>query len=51
MDIASIAGLLLCTGAIVFGIISSAGSMSGFASFIDVPSIIITVIFITKVII
>lgn len=43
MDIASIAGLLLCTGAIVFGIISSAGSISGFASFIDVPSIIITI--------
>lgn len=42
MDIASIAGLALCTGMVVFGIISSAGSISGFASFVDVPSLIIT---------
>ena len=42
MDIASIVGLGLCTAAIAFGIISSAGSISGFMSFIDVPSMIIT---------
>ena len=44
MDIASIAGLGLCTAAIIFGIISSAGGdLGGFLTFIDVPSIIITV--------
>ena len=44
MDIASIVGLALCTGAIVFGIISSAGGdLGGFLTFVDIPSIIITV--------
>ena len=43
MDIASIVGLLLCTSAIIFGIISSAGNISGFITFIDVPSLIITI--------
>lgn len=43
MDIASIVGLLLCTGAIIFGVLSSAGGdIMGFMSFVDVPSMIIT---------
>lgn len=41
MDIASVAGLALCFGMVLFGIISSAG-IGGIASFIDVPSMIIT---------
>lgn len=43
MDIASIAGFLLCLGMIVYGIISACnGDMSGFAHYIDLPSAIIT---------
>lgn len=44
MDIASVVGLLLCTGAVVFGVLSSAGyDIAGFLSFVDIPSIIITI--------
>ena len=41
MDIASLAGLGLCFGMVIFGIISS-GGVSAFGSFVDVPSAIIT---------
>ena len=41
MDIASLAGMVLCLVMLVFGIISSAG-LSGFGEYIDVPSFIIT---------
>lgn len=42
MDIATLVGFLLGAGSIAYSIISSAG-MQGFASFIDMPSIIIVV--------
>lgn len=43
MDIASVVGLLLCTSAIIFGVLSGAdGDMAGFMSFVDIPSMIIT---------
>lgn len=41
VDIASLAGMVLCLVMLVFGIISSAG-LSGFGEYIDVPSFIIT---------
>ena len=41
MDIASLAGVVLCLVMLVFGIISAAG-VSGFGEYIDVPSMIIT---------
>lgn len=41
MDIASIAGLILCFAMVLFGIISSAG-VGGIMTFVDVPSAIIT---------
>ena len=41
MDIASLAGLLLCFAMLIFGIISSAG-IGGFGQYLDVPSAIIT---------
>lgn len=42
MDLATIVGLIVGIGSIVFSVVSSAG-MSGFAQFIDVPSIVIVV--------
>ena len=41
MDIASLAGVILCFVMLIFGIISSAG-VGGFGEYIDVPSMIIT---------
>jgi len=41
VDIASLIGMLLCLGMLLFGIISAAG-LSGFVRYIDVPSAIIT---------
>ena len=41
MDIASLAGIVLCLVMLVFGIISAAG-VGGFGEYIDVPSMIIT---------
>ena len=41
MDIASLAGVILCFAMLIYGIISSAG-MAGFGQYLDVPSFIIT---------
>ena len=41
MDIASLAGVILCFAMLIYGIISSAG-MGGFGQYLDLPSFIIT---------
>ncbi len=41
MDIASIAGLIICIGMVLFGIISS-GGVAGIITFLDAPSALIT---------
>ena len=41
MDIASLAGVILCFAMLIYGIISSAG-MAGFGQYLDLPSFIIT---------
>lgn len=41
MDIASLLGMIICFGMLIFGIISSAG-VAGFGQYIDAPSAIIT---------
>ena len=41
MDIASLAGIIMCLVMLIFGIFSAAG-ISGFGEYIDVPSMIIT---------
>ena len=42
MDIASLVGMLLGMGMVVFGIIDSGGGVSAFGTFIDVASVAIT---------
>ena len=41
VDIASLIGMLMCGGMLIFGIVSSAG-LSGFGNYLDLPSAIIT---------
>ncbi|MCH5343640.1 MAG: MotA/TolQ/ExbB proton channel family protein [Acetatifactor sp.] len=41
MDLASLLGMIICLGMLVFGIISAAG-LGGFGSYLDAPSAIIT---------
>ncbi|MCQ2080703.1 MAG: motility protein A [Lachnospiraceae bacterium] len=42
MDLASLIGFFMCLGMVLFGIISSTGSISGISSYIDPASAIIT---------
>ena len=43
MDIASLVGILLGLGMVVFGIINSGGGVEAFNNFIDIPSVAITI--------
>ena len=42
MDLASLVGFFLCLGMIIYGIISSCGSVAGITNYLDLPSAIIT---------
>lgn len=42
MDLASILGIALCAGVVLFGIIQGAGGLSGLPYFFDLPSLLIT---------
>lgn len=42
MDLASLLGIVLCAGVVLFGIIQGAGGLSGLPYFFDLPSLLIT---------